>query len=330
MSNVDVSPIVEKIAKLLKKAESAREVGSLKEAELFAGKVNELLVKHNLEMSQVESIDLSSDRVLDTLDDLKINLEYGKNSIEGLWEIDLAGAIARYNFTKVLFRGSRHKSAFTGTIFYPKINFIGRKDNVEISIYLFEFLRNAFSELAASGYKEEFDATREKFAWWSEGEDKDLAFQKIRIGGRLLMLPPGFSSITKSDIVCDYSTPAVKENGLRKYMLKDPAKAGLMSSKSVWIKSFLQGAVRGLVAKFESEKEKLSSEVQEQVTSLVRVEEVKIDKFIKEKYKKLGRVSSNQGAGRDTGALIKGEKAGKSIQIGKAVKSSNHIKQLGS
>ena len=47
--------LIEKIQKLMAKAESAKNMGSTAEAEVFAAKVNEMLMKHNLSMMDVES-----------------------------------------------------------------------------------------------------------------------------------------------------------------------------------------------------------------------------------------------------------------------------------
>jgi hypothetical protein len=46
--------IVEKLRKLVEHERSARSIGNLEEAETFAGKIQELLLRHKLEMSDVE------------------------------------------------------------------------------------------------------------------------------------------------------------------------------------------------------------------------------------------------------------------------------------
>lgn len=48
------NPIIEKLRKLIAMEQSARSIGSLAEAEAFASKVQELLSKHKLEMSEIE------------------------------------------------------------------------------------------------------------------------------------------------------------------------------------------------------------------------------------------------------------------------------------
>lgn len=46
--------VMELLAKLMRHEQSAREVGSLAEAEAFASKVQAMLTKHKLEMSEIK------------------------------------------------------------------------------------------------------------------------------------------------------------------------------------------------------------------------------------------------------------------------------------
>ena len=54
MENVDLEKIKSRIEKMLKKAQSAKEIGSLHEAEVFSNTANKLLMQYNLSMSDID------------------------------------------------------------------------------------------------------------------------------------------------------------------------------------------------------------------------------------------------------------------------------------
>lgn len=78
--NSEQNSIVEKITKLLRKAENAKEIGSVAEAEAFAEKVQELLVRHKLSHSDLEQNDKSGHIIQALFNpaefDLKVNKRY--------------------------------------------------------------------------------------------------------------------------------------------------------------------------------------------------------------------------------------------------------------
>lgn len=129
-----------KIKKLFEKANSAKEIGSIQEAITFSDKVNQLLQNYNLSLSEVITAEEIKIQQLEGPD----RIEYGKNPIEGLWEIDLIDALAKYNFCKALFRTYRNVQSNI----YPSATIIGTSENIEVVKWLIDIIRNQLSILA--------------------------------------------------------------------------------------------------------------------------------------------------------------------------------------
>lgn len=99
--NQDVpKKILEKIQKLLNLAEGAKAIDSLAEAELAATRAQELLIKYNLSLEQVEE-----GTVLVMVDREIIKTMGFEKKSDGTWVSDLWSAIAKNNFCKILYKG---------------------------------------------------------------------------------------------------------------------------------------------------------------------------------------------------------------------------------
>ena len=127
--------IKDKIAKLLKKAESAKEINSLEEAELFAEKANQLLMEHNLSLSDIEMEDKSQ-----AIDGFTLDTESIKT--EGDWVIRLYTVISKYNLCKVIV----YKNS-------TKIVIFGSKDNVDMVMYICSHLRELIKKSLSERWK---------------------------------------------------------------------------------------------------------------------------------------------------------------------------------
>lgn len=150
--------IISKIQKLTAKAESAKELGNVEESALFSAKVNELLTKHNLAMSDIEVED--KDEVIGNKeDDLGLSLKQGK------WTIHLLSVIADYNYCDVVLHTSRKYNS-RGRIIKDANNvsatIIGRPENVEVTKYLYEILKGQFERFAKSAWKAYFKDIKQK------------------------------------------------------------------------------------------------------------------------------------------------------------------------
>lgn len=117
----ELLPIIERIQKLHAKAESAKEIGSLHEAEAFAEGVQRMLLKYKLDLS-----------VLD-LDTLNIREPQGTTSIifgkpkkrREPWLEALAGAVARHHGVAMFVMSGTNGQVFAG-----------RKSDREVALFL--------------------------------------------------------------------------------------------------------------------------------------------------------------------------------------------------
>ena len=144
--------IINKLAKILKHQESARAIGSIAEAEAFASRIQEILTKHKLEMSDIQFVEqefaepIASECLAP--DDLGIKSE----SRRVLWQENLAYSIARSNDCRTLI--SNHSNyAF----------FVGRKTDREICISLLRYFLGLIIEMSEKVALESKDAEQKKF-----------------------------------------------------------------------------------------------------------------------------------------------------------------------
>lgn len=135
------NPIIEKLRKLIAMEQSARSIGSLAEAEAFASKVQELLSKHKLEMSEVE---LDEQEESDPIDWEEVRTdEAGFKTKRGrtAWQIRIAAGSALANNVKLV-------CTRTNTV-----RFAGRGSDREICKILFIYLLELAKEMAQTASK---------------------------------------------------------------------------------------------------------------------------------------------------------------------------------
>lgn len=131
------SEIIVKLNKLLRHAESAREIGSIAEAEAFAARTQELLTKHKLEMSDIQFVEQEESE--------PIELEYISPSDLGIkhqpkriaWQENLAMTIGHANDCSTLILIDSN-CAF----------FVGRKSDREICVGLLRYFLHLIISLA--------------------------------------------------------------------------------------------------------------------------------------------------------------------------------------
>ena len=123
------SEIIDKIRKLHHHAESAKKVGSEKEAKAFAKEVQRLLEKHNLELSDIE--------LQEEIDNIQQGLLYRDSC---WWEQGLATMLAQFNGGEIVISSSDDHLILVAT-----------PTNMEAISYLFHKLRN-FVEYARQQY----------------------------------------------------------------------------------------------------------------------------------------------------------------------------------
>lgn len=121
--------IIEKIRKLHAKARSAAEIGNEAEAAAFSAKVQELLVRHELEMTEVEYAERHDDDAIDSLYYDPSDAGGKRTKVRVAWQENLASVIARGFFCRILvIPGSN------------RIVFVGRKLHREMAVYVYSRL----------------------------------------------------------------------------------------------------------------------------------------------------------------------------------------------
>jgi len=161
--------ILEKIRLLMEHAEGAKDVGNVLEAEAYAAKVHQLLLKYKLTLQEVDlRVEIQQDPVA------KESVHLGRNGIKDRtrrvrWLEELAGITARANFCRILVRvGS------------SAIIFVGRKQNREVAVYLYTYLARQVERISQKEYDREYmrhwpSKTREMFGWKKSFIDGALA-----------------------------------------------------------------------------------------------------------------------------------------------------------
>ena len=132
----DLDKIKSRIEKMLRKAESAKEIGSLHEAEVFAKTANKLLMEYNLSMSD---INLGENK--QNINDFGLELKYNKT--DGDWMVRLYHTIAKFNLCKVIRIGKT-----------TKIVIIGEKYNVDLVMFISSQLVHVIKSLCSQRWKE--------------------------------------------------------------------------------------------------------------------------------------------------------------------------------
>lgn len=149
------NPIIEKLRKLISHERSAREIGSLAEAETFAARIQSLLTAHKLEMSEVDFQAREEGEPIDweRVDGREIARGGGVRT-KVYWRQLLAQRIAKIN-SCVVVNNTRSK----GTAFF----FVGRTSDRQIAKILYLYLVELGEELCSKNAKEQRVAQELKF-----------------------------------------------------------------------------------------------------------------------------------------------------------------------
>lgn len=99
-----------RIENLFKKAKSADQIGSIEEAAAFMAKAQELLLKYNLQESELNLGENKVNEVGHEFIDLKESHKWNKS--QGDWLIRLYNYVSIYNFGKIITRGSAGLTLF--------------------------------------------------------------------------------------------------------------------------------------------------------------------------------------------------------------------------
>jgi hypothetical protein len=141
--------VIDRLAKLKRHAESAEKIGSEAEAQAFAAMVQQLLLKHNLDMT-----DLEYEATVDAEPVGVHYINYAKHPrvkirhTRVLWIEQLAGVIARAHHCRIL--------THSGT---SRVSLIGRKSNCEIAEYMFVVMQRQMERISHA-------------AWWAAHRER--------------------------------------------------------------------------------------------------------------------------------------------------------------
>lgn len=119
MTQQEKDRIIDKVKKLLALSRSSNE----HEAGLALENANKLLMKHNLEMADIDEVSLND--IIEEND-----LISGKRIMS--WKINLLDAVMRLNGCQILMHNVRNGN--------KRISAIGKKHNIEVSVSMYEYL----------------------------------------------------------------------------------------------------------------------------------------------------------------------------------------------
>lgn len=140
--------IINRIKKLKAHAESAKQIGSLEEAESFMTKVVELLQEYNISMMEVDS---AKEQEQDPFKNWKYaeDISYEDKHQGWKWKLMLMGVITDFNFT-----------GFTYREWSKTIRVYGNMENVDVTVWLYHYLEIGLFNLAEKKYQEELKIKR--------------------------------------------------------------------------------------------------------------------------------------------------------------------------
>lgn len=147
--------LIDKLRKLIAHEQSARKIGSLGEAEVFASTIQGWLTKHKLSSEEVAAEAEVIDQVIEI--DREMVSPFRPHRI--YWQEDLAKGIAESNSCKIVlhrqYRPMRwHRDdgrRFAGPRYSYSIWFVGEKVDREICVELFAYFTKLTLELAHKG-----------------------------------------------------------------------------------------------------------------------------------------------------------------------------------
>jgi hypothetical protein len=142
---IDRKDALRKLAKLHSKYESIKEVSTEAEAQAFGLKIQEMLAKHKISMSEVEwEARDEVDPVIEvSVDFAAANDRYKRKHVA--WQRILAGRVADFNFCKLLF------SEKTNYLW-----FVGRRSDAEPAMLTYAYLRSVAEQIADKEYVKYF------------------------------------------------------------------------------------------------------------------------------------------------------------------------------
>lgn len=294
--------LLPKIKALLDKAESAKQMGSLAEAETFMVNANKLLLKYNLSMTDISNLSEKNENDITKQEEDNF-IKLGVNKAEGTWDEQLIKMLTRNNFCDVVFMN-----------FSKKCYIVGTKTNIEIVEYLFGYLKQIIPVLGNEKYTSEVERIRNTYYVQANKNGAEKCFNKAY---------PEFGKVEFKDLM-PTSYAVADEEKIQNWKLKTVKLAGL-EDRGVYLRSFLLGAVRGIDQKLRAEMEQIVREDAPECTALMVQSLVKRNKKeVREFLEKEGVrfVQSRGERPSSQGGFSSGVETGKGMSLNKGIKSS--------
>ncbi len=315
--------LLDKIKKLINKADSAKEIGSLAEADVFLGKVNELLVEHNLSMSDMDSHELDmkdSNKVVESgFDD---GITFGDIKTDGTWEIDLFNAIAHHYMCDMVWRkhgrtieNSKGKKVTAGLA-----TIIGTVENVEAVKFIYGYVRDLLRSMSRTAHKDEVAKHKEKYTV-TTGEGDGIVYAASQIFTTLQFDDPNaFLKAQAIEWKHHISKVIVKVKGKQDtWTIRSPEALGLLAYREPYLRAYLVGAVRSVrntLWKIEIERNR-----NKQMYGIVLVNKEKIQEFVAAAHADATPDSRKKPQALDPNAYNRGRKEGDAVNINSGIEA---------
>jgi len=239
----DIS-ILDKIKKIYNKANSARQIGSLEEANSMFAAMHKIMARHDIEIADVKSHDLDpGSRIFETNDGARYDYTYQRV----LW-----GVIAECNNCKSVY-----------VAYYKKMYLVGRKRDIEMVEYIYSIALRTFSDICKKSWKsrveKEKNAALKRYGgkwtikelidcnWLPRRELFKKSFFLGAANGLRLRYERSKQELTK-EYGDSYATQLIKTNQLvESFIEKKGYKSGRKSGGGDWdMLAFLKGESVGM------------------------------------------------------------------------------------
>lgn len=327
--------IINKIKKLQEKAESAKQIGSLAEADMFFKKVQNLLLKYNYSLENV--LNHKTKEEIEYLQGIENGFVYYENPSEGFyWEPVLMHSICRNNNVY------SYKTKYSDQTWYRKHNMlpymtlVGTKSNKEICLYFYDIARKIIRDLSVKSYNERVIQLRERYS--VDAIDSEEAYYNLMENlsdwlsspmnvlsslypEKVLLLKTLQKLVRYNQHTNIFMPKSYKESDLadvQVWMLKDLVKTNLITNRTTYIQSYLLGAANGVYYALEDQKKSFVSELKveekEQIMSLIHVKEDELNVFVKndDTLKNMTTTTAYRG---DANAYLKGQQDGSNLSL---------------
>lgn len=146
----DRAKVLDKLKKLRAHAQSAHEIKSQEEAAAFANMVQAMIVKHNIEQSELDSLEQEEELKLNPMKEISMDWKFGsKHRQRKAWLENLAMYVAHAHFCDVLIGQNR---------FY--VFFCGREAQAQMASDMFVKLAETAEKLAKAEYFKHYHEVR--------------------------------------------------------------------------------------------------------------------------------------------------------------------------